>query len=163
MKGVKQRSCIILTAQNLFITWKGWTLHQWEFDMSFASINYARPPVALRKHCLTFVEYYLYFKILCRLKEVSSYIVDYFLYFKENNEIRVFILLHCDVKCADNINWQYQCYFFQKRIKNTGFWPGFWKNNLEIATPPSLFDHFTWKFGQRYFSRMQKILWKRIF
>ena len=72
--------------------------------MSFASINYARPPVALRKHCLTFVDYYLYFKILCRPKEVFSHIADYFLYFKKNSETRVFILHHCDVKCADNIN-----------------------------------------------------------
>ena len=54
--------------------------------------------VALRTCCLSFVDYHLYFKILCRPKEVFSYIVDNFLYFKKNNEIRVFILPNCDVK-----------------------------------------------------------------
>ena len=104
MKGVNQRSCIIPTAQDLFITWKASALHQWDFEMSFASINYARPLVALRQCCVTFVDYYLYFKILCRLKAVLSYICWSFFYFKKNIEIRVFILPHCDFKCADNVN-----------------------------------------------------------
>ena len=34
--------------------------------------------------------------------------------------------------------------------------PWIWKNDLQNATPPSLHDHFTWKFAKRCFSRIQK-------
>ena len=43
------------------------------------------------------------------------------------------------------------------------FWPGFWKKDLQIGTPHSPLDPFSWKFAQRYFSRVQKIWWERNF
>ena len=35
--------------------------------------------------------------------------------------------------------------------QNTVFWPGFWKKDLQIATPDSPLYCFSWKFAQRYF------------
>ena len=39
----------------------------------------------------------------------------------------------------------------------------FEKNDLQIDTSSSLFDRFTWKFAQRYFSTLQEIQWEPIF
>ena len=51
----------------------------------------------------------------------------------------------------------------EKYYKTLYFYHNFNKKYLKIATPDSLFDRFSWKFAQRYFSRMQKICWERIF
>ena len=51
----------------------------------------------------------------------------------------------------------------RKLDKNTRFWPRNWKKDLQNATPHSLLDHFTWKFAQRYFARLQKTWPERIF
>ena len=59
--------------------------------------------------------------------------------------------------------WWFEGYFFKKRTKNTVFWPGFWKKDLQIATPHSPLDSFSWKFAQRYLSRVQKIWWEQNF
>ena len=83
-------------------------------------------------------------------------------------------------RCSHHIGEQSQESFFEN-FENWRFYANFsrkmaWKwlflghfsqkigtNNLQIATPPSFFDHFTWKFAQRYFSRLQKTWPERIF
>ena len=47
--------------------------------------------------------------------------------------------------------------------RNTVIWLKLKKKTLQNATPPWPFYHFTWKFAQRYFSRLQKTWPKRIF
>ena len=54
-------------------------------------------------------------------------------------------------------------FFVEIMVKTLYFYHNFNKKYLKIATPHSLFDRFSWKFAQRYFSRMQKICWERIF
>ena len=51
----------------------------------------------------------------------------------------------------------------KNRTKIQCFDQDFEKKDLQIATPHSPFDRFSWKFAQRYFSRVQKIWWERNF
>ena len=51
----------------------------------------------------------------------------------------------------------------EKSDKNIVFWLEIWEKDLQIATPSSLFDCFSWKLAQRYFSRVKRNRWERIF
>ena len=57
----------------------------------------------------------------------------------------------------------FSLFIAQKPLETLYFYHNFDKKPLKITTPHSLFDRFSWKFAQRYFSRMQKIWWERIF
>ena len=52
--------------------------------------------------------------------------------------------------------WQSGQKMDQQLDKNTVFRLGFWQKNLQIASPPSLFDCSTWKFAQRYKNKCKK-------
>ena len=54
-------------------------------------------------------------------------------------------------------------FFVEIMVKTLYFYHNFNKKYLKITTPRLPFGRFSWKFAQRYFSRMQKIWWERIF